>query len=196
MRPAAAGTARRTSGRRLGFRQRARLSDGDVATWCEELARTVRSGASLAGALQSTSPCQALAQVLAPIELALQRGDSVASATRRIASGHPGVDVAMGVLRACADLGGPAAQPLDRAAATLRARAADVAERQVHSAQARLSAVVLTVLPGGALAVLVATSAASRGAITTPSGMFCLGAGATLNAIGWWWMRRIIGRSP
>ena len=56
--------------------------------------------------------------------------------------------LALGVLHACADLGGPAAQPLDRTASTLRARAADLADREVHSAQARLSAVVLTLASG------------------------------------------------
>ena len=54
---------------------------------------------------------------------------------------------------------------------------------------------VLTLLPLAALALLVATSPPSRTAVLGPSGVFCLGAGATLNTIGWWWMRRIIGRS-
>ena len=86
-------------------------------------------------------------------------------------------------MRACADLGGPAAQPLDRTAATLRARAADLAERQVHSAQARLSAMVLTLLPVAALALLLATSTATRTAVLGPSGALCLGAGAALECI-------------
>ena len=55
---------------------------------------------------------------------------------------------------------------------------------------------VLTLLPVAALALLLATSAASRAAVLGPSGVVCLGAGAALNATGWWWMRRIIGRSP
>jgi tight adherence protein B len=172
------------------------VSDDDVAAWCDEISRIVRSGASLPTAVRSAAPAPALARVVAPIGLALDRGDSVANATRRVIDGCSGVDLALGVLRACAELGGPAAQPLDRTASTLRARAADLAERQVHSAQARLSAVVLTLLPGGALALLLVTSAASRAAITEPTGLFCLSAGAALNATGWWWMRRIIGGSP
>jgi tight adherence protein B len=176
--------------------RRSRVSDDDVAAWCDEISRIVRSGASLPTALRSAAPTPALARVLAPIGLALDRGDSVANATQRVVAGSSSVDLALGVLRACAELGGPAAQPLDRTASTLRARAADVAERQVHSAQARLSAIVLTLLPGGALALLLTTSAASRAAITGPTGLFCLSAGVALNATGWWWMRRIIGRSP
>jgi tight adherence protein B len=176
--------------------RRPRLSDDDVAAWCDEVSRIVRSGASLATALRSATPAPTLSHVVAPIGLALDRGDSIAGATRRVVSGDSGVDLALAVVRACAELGGPAALPLDRTASTLRGRAADLAERQVHSAQARLSAVVLTLLPGAALTLLVATSEATRTAVTAPSGVVCLGAGAGLNATGWWWMRRIIGRSP
>ena len=176
--------------------RRPRLSDDDVAAWCDEVSRIVRSGASLATALRSATPAPALSHVVAPIGLALDRGDSIAGATRRVVAGDSGVDLALAVVRACAELGGPAALPLDRTASTLRGRAADLAERQVHSAQARLSAVVLTLLPGAALTLLVATSEATRTAVTAPSGVVCLGAGAGLNATGWWWMRRIIGRSP
>jgi tight adherence protein B len=187
-----ADTARR-AGRADHFRRRARLTDDDVAAWCDDLAGLVRSGASLATALRSVSPAPALAQIVAPIGLALDRGDSVAGATRRVASSAASVDLALGVVRACADLGGPAAQSLDRTASTLRARAADVAERQVYSAQARLSALVLTLLPGVALGMLLATSESARVAVIGPAGAICLSAGTALNAIGWWWMRRIIG---
>ena len=149
----------------IGFVRRARLSDDEVASWCDDLARLMRSGSSLASALRSAAPGPALAPIVAPIGLALDRGDSVAGATRRVAWHGASVDLALGVVRACADLGGPAAQPLDRTAATLPRRAADLAERQVHSAQARLSAMVLTLLPLAALALLVATSPPSRTAV-------------------------------
>jgi tight adherence protein B len=188
--------ARPAVGWRAPVVRRPRVADDDVAAWCDEISRIVRSGASLPAALRSATPAPPLARVVAPIGLALDRGDSVANATRRVAAGGSSVDLALGVLRACAELGGPAAQPLDRTASTLRARAADLAERQVHSAQARLSALVLTLLPGGALTLLLVTSATSRAAITGPAGLFSLSAGAALNATGWWWMRRIIGGSP
>ncbi|MGH9132451.1 MAG: type II secretion system F family protein, partial [Ilumatobacteraceae bacterium] len=161
--------------------------------WCGELARLLRSGASLATALRTAPSAPALTSMMAPIGLALDRGSSVAAATHRVTTSNASVDLALGVVRACAELGGPAARPLDRTAATLRARAADVAERQVHSAQARLSAIVLTLLPVAALAVLAVTSEPSRAALTSPAGVLCLVAGTTLNAVGWWWMRRIIG---
>ena len=192
----AVAATRPASRRGARFGRRARLSDDDVAAWCDDLARLVRSGSSLAAALRSASPPPALAQIVAPIGLALDRGDSVAGATRRVAASDASVELALGVLRACADLGGPAAQPLDRTASTLRARAADLAERQVHSAQARLSAMVLTLLPGVALAFLLVTSDDIRAAVARPAGIVCVGTGAALNATGWWWMRQIIGRAP
>jgi tight adherence protein B len=191
----AADVGRRVSRHGVRFGRRARLCDDDVAAWCDDLARLVRSGSSLAAALRSAAPAPALASIVAPIGLALDRGDSVAGATRRVVSSNASVDLALGVVHACADLGGPAAQPLDRTASTLRARAADLAERQVHSAQARLSAVVLTLLPGAALGLLLTTSQHARAAVLGPAGAICLGAGAALNAVGWWWMRRIIGRT-
>jgi Flp pilus assembly protein TadB len=188
-----AGPARRAILRNSRFARPARLSDDDVAAWCDDLARLVRSGASLAAALRSTSPAPALAPIVAPIGLALDRGDSVAGATRRVTTCDASVELALGVLHACAELGGPAAQPLDRAASTLRARAADLADRDVHSAQARLSAMVLTLMPVAALTLLLATSPASRAAVFGSAGLISLGAGAAINATGWWWMRRIIG---
>ncbi len=79
--------ARRSHVRVARFARRARLGDDDVAAWCDDLARRVRSGASLASALRSATPSPALAPIVAPIGLALDRGDSVAGATRRVASG-------------------------------------------------------------------------------------------------------------
>ncbi len=80
---------------------------------------------------------------------------------------------------------------LDRAAATIRARAADADERAVHAAQARMSGQVLTALPLGMLALLVGTDADVRTAVVTPIGATCITIGLLLNAIGWWWIRSI-----
>jgi tight adherence protein B len=104
--------------------------------------------------------------------------------------------VVVPVLRACAELGGPAAPPLEQAAATLHARADAAAERWAHSAQARLSAVVLTVLPLAVLTLLALVEQSIRAALATPAGVSCLVGGAVLNLAGWCWMRRIIGSAP
>ena len=98
------------------------------------------------------------------------------------------------MLRSCAHFGGPAAAPLERAAATLRAREAVAAEQQAQSAQARLSARVLTLVPIALLVMLAATDHKVRSAITTPAGIAVVTLGALLNTAGALWMRHIIGR--
>jgi tight adherence protein B len=98
------------------------------------------------------------------------------------------------VLRSCSRFGGPAATPLERAAATLRARAAVAAEQQAQSAQAQLSARVLTFVPIALLTLLAVTDGKVRAAIGTPAGLAVVVLGGLLNLAGALWMRRIIGR--
>ncbi len=130
-----------------------------------------------------------------PITLAVDRGRALTDALD-VRSPSPHLALALSVLRACTANGGPPAEPLDRAAATLRARAVAAAERQTQSAQARLSAVVMTVLPVAMLVLLLLTSSATRAAAGSPLGVLAVTIGGALNLIGWRWMRRIItGRS-
>ena len=72
---------------------------------------------------------------------------------------------------------------------------AERAERITASAQARLSARVLTVLPVGTLTLLAVVEPSTRDALGTPAGGACLVAGGFANLVGWWWMRRVIGRA-
>ena len=65
----------------------------------------------------------------------------------------------------------------------------------MQSAQARLSAVVLTWLPVAVLALLVLTSGGVRHVVSSPVGIVLLGSGSLLNLAGWWWMRRIVERA-
>ncbi len=144
--------------------------------------------------MRTTEAPSTATEVVGDLRLALERGAPLAAAIdERTAPRH--LDVALTVARACAASGAPAAEPLDRAAAALRARAVEAAERATHSAQARLSAVVMTVLPAAMLLVLLATSGPVRGAVATPIGLGCVVAGALLNAAGWRWMQRIIERA-
>ena len=98
------------------------------------------------------------------------------------------------MLRSCAELGGPAASPLERVAATLRGRNAIREEQLAQSAQARMSARVMTMVPVGMLALLAGTDPNVRTAIGTPPGFAAVSVGAILNVTGWWWMQRIVGR--
>lgn len=176
----------------LRRRRRARpVEAGDVAVWCEQLARSARAGETLSSAIRSTAVPAALEDDLAGVRLALDRGASLTEAVE-VPVTSPHLSLAFAVVRACAANGGPAAEPLDRAAATLRARAADRADRATQSAQARLSAVVMTLLPIGMLGLLLATSASTRTAVGTPAGTLAVALGGSLNLIGWRWMRRIV----
>lgn len=162
----------------------------EIADWCDALARDIRAGTSLGAALRAV-PAPA-GTVLDEIAHRLDRGVPLAEALALTARSAD-EQAALTVVSACAHHGGPAAQPLDRVAAMLRRRAADSAERAVHSAQARLSALVMTVLPGAVLLLLVATSAPVRAVSTTPIGGTVVVVGLLLNLLGWGWMRRIIG---
>lgn len=192
--PAFAPGAHQTSARtefRPGRRRPPAPTAAEVAAWCEGMARVIRSGATISTALRTTEPPASCAAHVDDIVLALRRGTRLADALAGPTL-SPHVDLAVTVLRACALNGGPPAEPLDRAAATLRGRAADAAERQTQSAQARLSAVVMTILPVAMLALLLATSPATRAAALTPTGSVVTAIGVALNVAGWRWMRRII----
>lgn len=172
-------------------RRPATPSPEHVAAWCDGLARAIRGGASLTAALREVDPPPECSPRVESVRLALRRGASLHDACMA-RSGSSELDVAFTVIRACAAHGGPAAEPLSRTAATLRGRAADAAERRTNSAQARLSAIVMTVLPLGMLALLLLTSGSVRQFVVSPPGLGVAALGALLNAIGWLWMGRLI----
>ena len=66
------------------------------------------------------------------------------------------------MLATCAELGGTAPSALERVAAVLVARATEHDERRTASAQAALSARVLTLVPLGVVALLALTEPSIR----------------------------------
>ncbi len=191
--------ARRPDGA-LGGRRRWRRDrtphpgDVEVATWCEHVASALRSGDSLTRAILATDSTWTGAPVMPTVALAVRRGRSLADALDEVpADPSTAVGLAAGVLRTCALLGGPAASAVGRVATTLQARATERAERRAASAQARLSARVLTFVPFAVLAFLATTDRSVRAALVSPAGLTCLIVGGGLNLSGWWWMRRLIG---
>ncbi|HWL45052.1 MAG TPA: type II secretion system F family protein [Ilumatobacter sp.] len=183
-----------TAGRRTGrWRRTQPPRPDDTARWCTDLARAVRSGSTLTAAVRDTRPPEHAFASLASVRLALDRGTRLADAIDQAGADDADVQLALTVVRACAEHGGPPGEPLDRAAATLRARAADLADRRTHSAQARMSAVVMTWLPAAMLGLLLASSAPARAAVASPAGATAVAVGAALNSAGWRWMNRIIG---
>ena len=175
---------------RLGCRRTRPLRAEPVALarWCERVARSVRGGDTLRSALEDAPDDESIV----PIVEAIRRR---AAGARPVAPLPPDAALVATVVSACLDQGGPSAEPLDRAAGVLRARAAERDERHVQSAQARLSAVVLTWLPVAVLALLVVTSGAVRSVVMTPLGFAIVILGSILNLTGWWWMRRIVDRA-
>jgi tight adherence protein B len=96
-------------------------------------------------------------------------------------------------LRLCQATGGAAAEVLDRAVAVARERRAWAAERRAQASQARLSARLLTVLPLAFAAWGFATSGQVRHAYaSSPVVVVCTVTGLVMNALGWWWMRRLV----
>jgi tight adherence protein B len=200
--PAAAGTrpaehpvgSRRSAAHQVGhLRRRPPVAAPEqVASWCDGLARAVAGGSTVAAAIRDVEVPPACDTAVEQIRLALGRGAPLAEAVT-ITPGSPHLQLALTVLHSCAVHGGQAAEPLSRAAAVLRERAADAAELRTQSAQARLSAIVMTALPVGMLALMLVTSRAVRGFVVSPVGIGVVAVGLGLNAIGWRWMTRLVG---
>ncbi len=164
-----------------------------LGEWCGHAARSVRGGASLSQAILAASDAvPPLSATFGDVVHAQQRGHALSMALAAVDTHDDSVRLVVAVVRTCARLGGPAAEPLDRTAAVMHARLAAVAERRVQSAQARLSAVVLTVTPVAVLMLLVAVEPSARKSFRLPVTWICLTIGLALNVAGWFWMRRII----
>ena len=165
----------------------------DCASLLDAIARQVRSGSTLTGAvieeIGADSP-------LADVRHRLAAGDSLVTALEGVSIGDADVALMVQALSATAHLGGPIAATLDGAAAVLRERAAARAERRAQSAQARLSARVLTIVPFGFAVWSAVSSHRTRDVyLASPAGSICALCGVALNLAGWRWMRRLIGPS-
>lgn len=179
---------------RLHTSRSGKSQPGEVAKWCEELSRAVRSGSSLSSAIRQVEPPQAHREFILRVVHEIDRGVPLATALLGGPSTCRHLDLALVVLQACAAHGGPPAESIDRAACTLRARDTDLTDRRTHSAQARMSAIVMTFLPGVTVLFTVATSQSVRSVLATQAGAILMLVGVGLNIAGWCWMRQIIGR--
>jgi tight adherence protein B len=191
----------RAAARRAAPTRKLVLRPEVVAAWCDDLARRVRSGDSLAAALRDAATADPALRVSTDgIRLALDRGAGVADAVsgrhRRFIEGSvPGLQhltLASSIIGVSATIGGSAAAPLERVAAALRLRAVDRDDRATQAAQARMSAHVLTVVPLLMLLALTTADADVRAAVVGGAGSACVALGLLLNACGWWWMRRLV----
>jgi tight adherence protein B len=194
------------------MRARWRPPPGDVAPALEAVAKAVAAGRSLSAATAEVGsppdPTPSLRARPGPFAALLgraaarnARGTPLADALAAEAGevdrvrGLDGVEARLGlaVLELAARHGGAPAMSLERAALSVRQRQAALGERRAQSAQARLSALVLTVLPIAFAAWTVAGDPRARGFVLgSPLGWACLSVGLGANAVGWWWMRRVI----
>jgi hypothetical protein len=156
-----------------------------VLAFLDVAAREVRTGSSVGVA----------------VDQALLRAGADADQLRAAMAPSPGdtrADVALAAhaVRRASLVGHQPAAVFDRAAATIRERAACHDEQRAHTAQARLSARVLTVVPVAFAVFTVATNPSVRRVYVGSSiGVVVVMAGAALNLVGWWWMRRIVDRA-
>lgn len=165
----------------------------------EQLARDVRAGASFAAALPPA--LSAYPTVSPSLRLALQRGAPVGEELSAIAveatsrRNSDGTELlVVHALRAAHAAGGNGQAALERAAAVARERRAWRQERRAHSAQARLSARLLTLLPPlFAMWVVISDERVRSAYRTSPLPALCTATGLALNLAGWWWMRRLVG---
>ncbi len=181
-------------------RRRSVLGPSAIGAWADDIARNLRHGATVRAAVLAVVPDDdCLRATTASLRHRLDRGATVTDAAdawserldgRR--AGHRHLMAFGAVLGAAAQLGGSTAVPLERFAATMRQHVSDDLERAAQSAQARMSARVLTTVPIVMLSVLVATDADVRTVLAEASGGGVVAAGLALNAMGAWWMRRIV----
>ncbi|MEM9711140.1 MAG: type II secretion system F family protein [Actinomycetota bacterium] len=180
---------------RVGWPSRRTTAD-DAAT-VESVARSLRSGASVHGALEEAARREGdLAHRLRVVVAAASAGRPVDVELERAAASSPGeVAPALRLLAVALHAGGESADAVARSAAVVRAEQAIRADAKVQTTQARASAAVISALP--VLFVVLSTLTAP----TVPSFLFgrplgrvVLAAGLGLAVLGWWWMRWLTRR--
>ena len=177
-----------------------RSFDRELPSLLDAWARHVRGGLAPAVALvDATAGSGASVQrAMAPVMGALQRGASLEEAVAqrwpdRSGPARPLVTAAVAIAQ---PLGGVRAQGLDVIAATVREHAGLEAEKQVQAAQARVSAVVMTVAPLLFCAFLVLRDGdASAFLLRSPVGVACGVVGIGLDLLAGTWMRAAVRRA-
>jgi tight adherence protein B len=190
---ALAGPGRDRLHRRAERRHR---RDAQLPTALDRLAAALRTGSSLPMAIDEVGSAldPPLGPELRAVAGEIARGRPARDALDGWASTHgdAGTRLAASALVLSTVVGSTPARAIDGVAATVRERLDLVAERRTMAAQARTSALVLSVAPVAFAAVLVlADSAAARFLVGTPAGWACLASGITLDAAGAWWMARL-----
>lgn len=161
------------------------------------LAAAVRSGSSLAQAIRYAATEAAppvsdeLGQVVSELDTGVALDDALAAwAMRR---GSADTDLLVGALELHRRSGGDLPVVLDQVAATIRDRVSIAREVRSLTAQARLSAWILGLLPIGFFGFLWVTSRQDiEGAMSTPVGLVCVVLGLVLEGGAFLWIRSLL----
>ena len=180
-------TAARTAGRR----------DGQLADAVRAVASSLRAGMSTPQAV-----AYAEGESIPPLRSSLE------AMNRSLALGEPFDDaldhwsrdvgsddarLVAGVLRLHRRSGGDLPAVLDQVASTLRERQAATREVRALTAQARLSGIILGVLPLGFFAFLWLTSREQiQGAFNSPAGLAAVSLGLVLEILAFAWIRQLL----
>ena len=176
-----------------------READAEHAVVLEAVARSLRGGASLARALHEAAGALSVGPVAADLRAALTRHDRGAPVVAVVdawvaADPTSSRSLAGAALALGSELGGARARALDGAAAGLRDRADLAREVRALTTQARSSTLVMVLAPV-AFALYAWTNDHRVGVLmfTTPLGWSCLAMGLALDAVGAWWMAKLVG---
>jgi tight adherence protein B len=183
--------------RRRRVARRAALIEGQLIELVVAIASTIRSGRSLSQAVQT-----AARDVGEPV------GTLLVEAADRISLGVPfdaaiddwaeavgGADARLvaGVLRLHRQTGGALARSLDEVVRTLRGRRDAARELRSLTAQSRMSAAILGLLPFGFFLFLsVVARRDVEAAYRTPVGASAIGVGLALQGLAFVWIRRLL----
>jgi tight adherence protein B len=186
--------------RRREARRRAALAEG-LADGVGVIAAGLRAGRSLPGAIELAAN-----EVPAPLGPSFRRvadrialGEPLEDALAAWASevGGPDARVAAGVLGLHRRTGGALAAALDGLAATLRARRTAARELRSLTAQARLSAAILGLLPIGFFLFLsVVARSDVEAAFGTTIGAGAVALGLALQGAAYVWIARLLRVEP
>jgi tight adherence protein B len=153
----------------------------------DAVARHVRSGRSLSTAFRQALDTH-------PVDGTVIHPDASFHDVVHSASTDPDEAAVIHALAVAHSFGGAVAAALQATVSVLRERAAVRADIDVHSAQARLSARVLTAVPIVFSGWGLMFSRSFRSAVATPAGVVAAITGVLLNLGGWCWMRHAIAQ--
>lgn len=180
----------------LRRRRAASAFQSDLPAAIDSLVALVASGSSLAQALGGAAARGG--EVGADLALVVARrrhGQSLQQSLDQWSRDRPGTGVSLvaDALALAGTSGGSQTRALEGVGATLRERQALAREVRALGSQARTSAVVLVATPVVFAAFVAMADARIRHVLfATPLGWMCIVAGAVLDAVGAWWMARLV----